>query len=295
MNGIWKLLFSCVLTALLTAISGYWLYLKQIEVPKLDVHTRYDSNYFSKPKFPDDQIKLIVNDSEKEKIGLLSVSLVNYSTKDLSDLSFTISLKLQQKNNFKVLAYSAVGQNDTPDKVDEIKKMIFDGDTYRFNYKASSINRVDEPDYGFQLRVLYEGEGEPQIQVSADGISTREYSDSHNRSKNQDSLKVTFLGVGLALVILIAAVAVVSLFIAPIISLLTHKWDVRFRQKRATDVYNVIKTNSLLPSLSDQQLKEHVADLLYQERLHYWDSQSMLSRWTQAMIRPERSEHIPTV
>ena len=96
MNGIWKTVLSCILSTVLTAIAAYWIHLEQIKVPKLDVHTSFESNYFSKPKFPNDQIRLIVNEIEQETIGIMYVSLVNYSIKSLSIylLASFLSLKI---------------------------------------------------------------------------------------------------------------------------------------------------------------------------------------------------------
>ncbi|WP_434566987.1 hypothetical protein QFW85_09215 [Vibrio chagasii] len=261
----------------------------------MDIHTSFDSNYFSKPKFPNDQIRLIVNETEQESIGIMYVSLVNFSTKELIDLPVNIILEPQNLGDFEVLAYSAVGEDENPELVEETKKMVFDKGIYRFSYKAKAINRIDEPDYGFQLRILFEGEEEPVVKVSTVGIDTREYDANNKPSSTKDTIKNTSLYILGMVFFIVLVVIFTGLFVLPVVSLLSHKSDVKFRKKRAAKLYKVIKSNALNPELDDEQLKEYVTELLYQERLQFWKSSSVIVKWTSAMIPPNKEEHRPAI
>lgn len=295
MNGIWKIVLSCILSAILTAIAAYWIHLEQIKVPKLDVATKFESNYFSNPKFPNDKIRLIVNKTEQEAIGIMYVSLVNFSTKELVDLPVSIIIEPHNVGGFEVLAYSAVGENEAPELVEETKKMVFDEGVYRFSYKAKAINRIDEPDYGFQLRILFKGKDEPNVKVSTAGIDTREYDEGNKPSSTKDTIKNTSMFILMMAVFLVLVIIFTWLIFMPIASLLSHKWDVDLRKKRAAKLFDVIKSSGLNPELNDEQLKDYVTEILYQERLQYWNASSAIVKWTSAMIPPNKEEHRPAI
>lgn len=295
MNGIWRVVFSCTLTAIFTAVIGYLLYLEQVKVPKLDIHKKFESNYFSKPKFPNDEVRLIVNNVEKEKIGIMYVSLVNFSTKDLLDLPVTIIIEPENVEQFKVLAHSAVGEHETTGSVIQTKKMVFDGNKYYFNFIAQAINRVDGPDPGLQLRLLFEGTEEPKVKVSAIGIDTREYDIDNSPSSSRDSIKTTSWLVLFMLSFVLIVIVVTGMFIMPAVSLFSHKSDVKFRKKRATALFHIIKENNLNPELDDEKLINYVTELLYQERLRNWNGLSIILKWTSAMIPPNKEDHRPAI
>ena len=295
MNGIWKTVLSCILSTVLTAIAAYWIHLEQIKVPKLDVHTSFESNYFSKPKFPNDQIRLIVNEIEQETIGIMYVSLVNYSIKELIDLPVSFILEPKNIGDFEVLAYSAVGENEAPELVEETKKMVFDEGVYRFSYKAKAINRTDDPNYGFQLRILFKGKEEPIVKVSTVGIDTREYNENNMPSSTKDTIKNTSMLILIMVGFLVLVIIFTGLIVMPIVSLLSHKSDVNNRKRRAAKLFDVIKSNGLNPELDDGQLKDYVTEVLYQERLQHWNTSSAVTKWISAMIPPNKEDHRPEI
>ncbi|RLV57817.1 hypothetical protein D5018_20560 [Parashewanella curva] len=158
MNNIWKnILVALALSAIFATTGSYFLYTGQLKITKLDLHQDFDANYFSKPKFPSNKIILTVDDIEKDKLGLFKISLVNFTTENYENIPINIKVTPKNKNEFKILGYSAVGQEELYDLVKETKKKHFDGSSHHFSYNVSSINRTEKSNYGMQLRILFEG------------------------------------------------------------------------------------------------------------------------------------------
>ncbi|WP_411679545.1 hypothetical protein [Aeromonas hydrophila] len=295
MNDIWKTILVAALSAILSFAGSYYIYSKQLEISKLDLHKNFDGSYFSKPKFPSDNIVLTVNGEEKDKIGLFQVSLVNYTTKDYIDIPVNIKITPKNKNDFKVLAYSAVGQDEVYDLVEELKGMEFDGNAYNFSYKISTINRTDKTDYGMQLRILFEGVEEPEVNVVAKGVGIRDFDIGNSPNQKAVSIKAAFLGVAILLVIALFSFFLMVLILGPIISFLTRKLDVKSRKKYAMELFDAIKNNSLLPSKTDEEIAGFVADMLFQRQCAWWDKKTPIGKWSLGLIAPERSDHLVEV
>lgn len=294
MNGIWKIVFSCVLTAILTAIVGYILYLEETKIPKLDYDTYFEKNYFSKPKFPDDEIKLIINDDEKEKIGMMSVSLFNFSTKDLISIPVIITITPKNASNFRVLAHSAVGANENSDLVVESRPMRIDDKSYIFSYTASSINRVDTSEYGMQLRILFEGEDRPKVSVNAIGISTREYDPAHSPSDIRKSIIITLLAFFTPIAVIVVTSFLAAIIIVPTVTFFSQNYDARRNRKRSKELADIIKEENFELNLDNDKIDKFVNDLLYKEAISAWKKQSLFSKLMYANIAPKHENYNPT-
>ncbi|MDN3402061.1 MULTISPECIES: hypothetical protein [Pseudoalteromonas] len=289
---MWKNILVAALSALFTFAGSYYFYSESLAISKLDLHKDYDDNYFSKPKFPSDDIILTVNKIEKEKIGLLQISLLNYTAKDYLDIPINFKLTPKELSNFKVLAYSVVGHGDVNDLVKEPKKMEFDGNSFNFSFKVSAINRTEKSDYGIQLRILFEGTEEPNIRAFAKGVGIRDFDINNSPYQETISKKSLLIFIG-ALVCFCLVMFIMMIFILnPVMSIMTRKSDIKSRQKYAESLFLAIKKENLLPGKTDPQIAEFIADMLHRRQCEWWDKRSPIAKWSLGLMAPERKEHL---
>ena len=295
MKDTWKSILVAAFTAIFAFAGSYYLYSEQLKISKLDIHKNFEGSYFSKPKFPSDNIVLTVNKEEKDKIGLFEISLVNYTTKDYLDIPINIKVTPKNKNEFKVLAYSAVGQNDVYDLVEESKEMAFDGSSYNFSYKISTINRTDKSDYGMQLRILFEGSEEPEVHVVAKGVGIRDFDINNSPYQKDINIKASLLGVGIIIGIILFMFILMTLILGPLISMLTRKLDIKNRKKFAQELFDAIKNNNLQPGKTDLEIANFVADMLFQRQCEWWRKKTIIGKWSLGLIAPHRNDHLVEV
>ena len=295
MNDTWKSLLVAALSAILAFAGSYYLYSEQLKISKLDLHKNFEGSYFSKPKFPSDDIILTVNKEEKDKLGLFQISLVNYTTKDYLDIPINIKVTPKNKNEFKLLAYSAVGQNEVYDLVEESKKMVFDGSSYNFSYKVSTINRTEKSDYGMQLRMLFEGTEEPEVDIVAKGVGIRDFDVNNSPYQKGINIKAAFLGVAIIVGLILSMFVLMILILGPIISIFTRKLDIKIRKKYAQEIFDAIKNNNLQPGKTDLEISNFVAEMLFQRQYEWWCKKTPIGKWSLGLIEPERSDHLVEV
>lgn len=295
MSETWKNVLVAALSAIFAFLGSYYFYSQKLEILKMDLHKSFDENYFSKPKFPSDDIILTVNNEEKEKLGLFQIYLLNYTTKDYLDIPISIKITPKKKSEFKVLAYSAVGQDEVYDLVEESKKMAFDGSSYNFSYKISSINRTERSDYGLQLRILFEGTEEPEVSIVAKGVGIRDFDINNSPYQKSENIKAIFLSIGVMIGFVLVMFILMALFLNPLISVLTKKIDTKTKRKYARELYNAIKNNELQPGKTDEEIANFVADMLFKRQCEWWDKKTPIGKWSLGLIAPERDDHLVQV
>lgn len=281
-----------ILSTLFAFAGSYYFYYEELQISKLDLHKTFDDNYFSKPKFPSDDIVLTINKEEKEKLGLFEVTLINYTTKNYLDIPVNLKIIPKDEAEFKILAYSAVGQNEVYDLVEETKKMKFDGNSYNFSYKVSSINRTEKNDYSMQLRILFEGTDQPEVKVVAKGVGIRDFdinNSPYQKNVNIQAVLIVISGmVGFILVLL----ALMTLIFNPLISLLTKKMAIKNNQKYAQELVDVIKNNKLQPDKTDEEISNFVADMLFKRQDEWWRNKTPIEKWSLGPSKPDRSDYL---
>ncbi|WP_324172037.1 hypothetical protein [Sulfurimonas sp.] len=279
------------ISALLAFAGSYYIYSEQLKINKLDLHNDFDANYFSKPKFPSDDIILTVNNIEKEQLGILKISLMNFSAKNFPDIPIKIKITPKNIKDFKILSYSAVGEKEFYDNVSETKKMFFDGTSYYFSYIVSSMNRTEKSNYGLQLRVLFEGTEEPKVSISAKDVSIRNYDVSNSPYQKSFNFKVSMFGIAILVGFFIILMLLLVTILGPIISLITKKSDRQNRQKYALEIFEAIKSDSLQVGTSDEQIRDFVASMLYKQQLERWNKKTIIGKWSLGMIVPNKADH----
>jgi hypothetical protein len=289
MSEIWKGLIIGAATVIFATIGVYY---QQLEINKLDVLTDFDVSYFSKPKFPNDEIVLTVNNVEKNKLGILRVALFNYSSQELTDIPINIKVTPKTQSGFKLLSYSAVGGQSIPDLVKEVKAMVFDGQSYYFSYIVSSINRTEKEDYGFQLRVLFEGDEEPMVSVVPKGIGVRAFDIQNSPSQKEANVEAVFVTLISLVIIVVAAFLFGFIIVTPVLSLSFRKLEYKSFQKHAKDLIDSIESGNLLPDKSDEEVRLFVADMMFNKRSTWWKSLSFLGKLSLGMIEPKREDHL---
>jgi hypothetical protein len=291
MNDIWKNLIIAVISFLLAFIGQYYYYQDQLEIKQLDVHKHFDPNFIAKPKFPDSKIEFKIDGNEKDEVGKLNISIVNYSTKAFEDLPIKIKITPEDTNNFKVLTYSAVGEKEVSGLIKEDQKMTFDGNSYTFSYTVSTVNREEQNNYSLQLRILFEGNEEPNVDVVAKGVGTRDYDETNSPHQKSISWKAAWLAIGLFILVLSGIFIVTWLIIGPIISLATQNMELNRCKKYATQLIEAIRAENLHPELDDVQLSNHVAKMLYARQLIWWNNQSGLRKWSFGFVAPKSDDY----
>lgn len=244
MNNLWKNFIVAVTSALITVLGSYYIYKQEIEIKKIDVDSEFDANYFSKPKFPNSKVSLTVDGDEKNKIGTMKISLVNYSPKNYTDIPVSIKLTPENLKDFKILAYSAVGEKEMANLITEIKPMKFDGKSYNFTYQVLSINRTEYSDYGLQLRILFEGSIEPKIDVVAKGVGTRKFNLGNSPYQKNLNIQASLLVFIILVVLILVTIILSTVVIAPITTLLTRNLDRQKNKKYSREIFNSIKNEN---------------------------------------------------
>jgi hypothetical protein len=291
MNDTWKNILISLLSALLAFAGSYYIYVEQLKINKLDLHKEFDENYFSKPKFPSDNITLTVNNEEKEQLGIMKISIVNFSSKNYLDIPIKIKLTPIDTSEFKILSYSAVGEKEFYDNIKEDKKMRFDGKSYDFSYTVSSMNRSEKSDYGLQLRILFEGKGEPKVSISAKDVTIQDYDISHSPYQKNLSFKASLFGIGILVIFSLVVIFLMLTILGPIISWSTKKTDIKNKQKYARELFDAIKSESLQMGTTDDELKTFVSSMLYNQQLERWNSKTIISKWSLGMIAPNIEDY----
>lgn len=291
MRDIGRNIIIALISVALTLMGNYFYDSSKNAIKKLDIHTNFDPEYISKPNFPDSKIEFKVDDIEKNKLGRLDISILNYTESNFKDLPIRIKITPVKPSDFKIIAYSVVGEKELTDLVIKDKDMEFNGTSYFFSYTAKSLNREEKKDYGMQLRVLFEGNTEPVIDVIPSGVSTREFDYDNSPYQNEIAWKATWLGLGVLILSLTAIFIFTWLILGPVISRLTQKMDVKSRKKYARYIFNAIKKDNLQPNMNDQELANYVAQVLYNERQERWQNMSLVGKWSLGLIEPNRDDY----
>jgi len=289
-----KNILVAVVSALLAIVVQQYYFEKQNEIQKIDVHTNFDSDYISKPKFPDAKVEIKVDGKTKESIGILEISLVNFSRKVYKDVPFIIEVKPKKNSSFTYLSHFAHGEKGMKDLVEKTKEYEFDNGVHRFSYKVKSLNRSDEAVIGMTLGVLFEGEEEPEVVVSAVGLSTRDF-DIENSPTQSKVKRDTFI---MLILVVLGLVVTILLLVSPVMSRLTLLLDRKNDKRYARQLFDVLKVEmSVNPItdldclMTDDQLKHLVSKILYKRQLNWWNKKSFLGKWCLGMRTPQPHDY----
>jgi len=184
-----------------------------------------------------------------------------------------------------------VGEKEFYDNIKEDKKMEFDGKSYNFSYTVSSMNRTEKSDYGFQLRILFEGKEEPKISISAKNVSVQDYDVNHSPHQENLNLKASLFGIGALVILFIVVMFLMLAILGPIISWSTRKSDVKNKQKYAKELFDAIKSESLQTGTTDEKLRDFVTSMLYKQQLERWNNKTIIGKWSLGMIAPNIEDH----
>ena len=292
MNDIWKNLIIAVISFLLAFIGQYYYYQKQLEIKKFDIHEEFDPNFIAKPKFPNSKIEFKVDGDDKDKAGKLNISIINYTSANYSDIPVKIKVTPKDPSRFKVIAYSAVGEQEIADLVAEDKKMLFDGTSYNFSFLVETINREEKNNYAMQLRLLVEGSEQPEVDVVAKGVGTRKYDASNSPYQKSITWKAAWIAIGFFILLIVIVFIATLLIIGPLISVATKKLDARNNHKYAAEMIEAIKVEELQSDMTDSELSEYVAKMLYRRKVIWWHKKTLLSKWTLGLIAPHFDDYL---
>ncbi|MBV1929712.1 MAG: hypothetical protein KUG81_09415 [Gammaproteobacteria bacterium] len=287
MSVVWKNILVAVFSFLLAIVGQQYYFEKQNEIQRIDVHTSFDSDYISKPKFPDSKVEITVDGNTKDSIGLLEVSLVNFSSKVFTDVPLLIEIRPKKTGTFNYLSHFAHGEKGMKDLVVKTKDYEYDNGVHRFSYKVKSLNRSEEADISMKLGVLFEGEKEPDVLVSAVGLSTREFNIENSPSRAKVKRDAFLLVIGLFLGLFL----VTFIMVGPLISRLTSPLDRKSNKRYAKELFDVLRAEPLHQSMTDGDLKGHIATILYKRQIIWWSSKSWLGKWSLGMREPQPSDY----
>lgn len=287
MSDVWKNILVAIMSFLLAIVGQQYFFDKQNEIQKIDIHTSFDSNYLSKPKFPDTKVEIKVDGNTKEAIGLLEISLVNFSNKVFTDVPIIIEVKPRKNDSFIYLSHFALGDKDIKELVEETKPYEFENGVHRFSYKAKSLNRSEEADIGMKLGILFEGQQEPEVVVSVIGLNTRDFNIEHSPARSKVQRDAFFIIV----MLVIGLFAFTFIIFGPIISRLSSPLDRKNNKQYASQIFEVLRADPQYRSLSDEDLKVHIEGFLYKRQIIWWNAKSWLGKWSLGMREPQSSDY----
>jgi len=288
MSDLWKNLTVAIVSFLLAILGQQYFFNKDNEIQYLDIYTSFDNNYISKPKFPDSKVTIIVDRKTKESIGLFEIALVNFSNEVYKNIPIIIEVKPKKGDSFTYLSHFAHGEKEMKELVEETKPYEFDNGIHRFSLKAKSLNRTETPKAAaLKLGILFEGEHEPEVSISAVGLSTRYYDPGHSPVHSKVQRDAVLITIAFILVIFIFLFTVLM----PILSRLLSPFDRRNEKKYARQLFDVLENDPKYTSMSEEELKEHIANFLYKIRINWWNSKSLLTKWTFGMREPQQDDY----
>ncbi|MGL4918579.1 MAG: hypothetical protein ACRC5D_20400 [Aeromonas allosaccharophila] len=287
MQNLWKNIVVSIVSALLAIAGQQYFFDKQNEIPKIDVYKNFDNAYLSKPKFPDSKVEIKVDGNTKESIGLLEIALINFSHQSFNNIPIIIEVKPKNGEKFTYLSHFVHGEKGIRDLVKEIKPYEVDNGTHRFSYNVVSLNRTDEANLSMKLGILFEGQHEPDVVVSAAGVNTREFN-IENSPARANVQRDTFL---LMIAFIVGLLAFIFIIFGPIISRFTLPLDKKSDKRYAKQIFDVMRVDTYYESMSDDTLKRHVASFLYKRQLNWWNKKSFFGKWYLGMRTPQPDDY----
>jgi len=286
-SDVWKNIVVAVVSFLLAILGQQYFFNKQHEIPKVDIITNFDSNYLSKPKFPDSKVEIKVDNNTKDSIGLLEVALVNFSHKVFKDVPVIIEIKPKKGDSFTYLSHFAHGEKELKDLVEETKPYEFNNGVHRFSYKAISLNRSEEADIAMKLGILFEGQEEPDVVVSVAGLNTRDFNIENSPAREKVQRDAIFI----LIAVILGLFAFIFIIFGPIISRLITPLDRKSDKRYSKQIFEVLRSESHYSHMSDDELKIHVANFLYKRQLNWWNSKSLFGKWSLGMREPQPTDY----
>lgn len=287
MSDFWKNLTVAIVSFLLAILGQQYFFNKGNEIQYLDIYTSFDNNYISKPKFPDSKVTIIVDKKTKESIGLFEIALVNFSNEVYKDIPIIIEVNPKKGDSFTYLSHFAHGEKEMKELVEETKPYEFDNGIHRFSLKAKSLNRTETAEAALKLGILFEGEHEPEVSISAVGLSTRDYDPEHSPVRSKVQRDAVLISIAFILVLFIFLFTVFM----PILSRLLSPFDRKNDKKYARQLFDVLENDSKYESMSEEELKEHIANFLYKRQINWWNSKSLLTKWIFGMREPQPNDY----
>lgn len=270
--------------AILATIGNYLIANKSEDIPYFDQFFSNDKSIISKQNLFSHDVKLLIDDKEIDKISKFEIGLINYSDKYYKDIEVAVRIKIKDAD-FKILSTHAFGGRYEKELIEEIKS----DDNNILKYKIKVAKRTSTYEHFFRVIVYYEGardisENDVQITILNAEPRIREFDSAHSPENTKNNLRYT---VTLAVTIILSILfAFVSLFV---LAHLTKKSDIETRKKTAKRFYDVAKNIQTLSQVED--LKGSFEDLLYQERMHRWDSASMFTRLIEVESKPRKEDY----
>ena len=74
----------------------------------------------------------------------------------------------------------------------------------------------------------------------------------------------------------------------PIISILLRPLDRKIDRKDAKSLFDAMRNEKLQKEITDQELKDYVAKILYAQRKATWDTRSLIGKWAVGFREPQR-------
>lgn len=281
-----QILISIILTGLVSFLIQQNAYLIENKIQMLDMHTEINENYLSKPNFPKSNIELKVDGVNKDQLGLLTISFFNYSKKNLSKSSVRIIVTPDDIKDFDLVSYFAVGEKQIPNLLKEVEKVEFNGQSFIFNYEIDFINRTDKIDYSIQLKIMYEGSNDINVEAVAEGIGIRKYNKNNMPYNRKTNIQAILLLLSMFLVII--SISIISSFIY---SKLFRGSKQKLLNNELNKIYKIMRNDLKYTEISDDELKKRVSNLEYKKDLFDWNNKSKFSKFLDGFYSPDNRNY----
>lgn len=269
-------------------VQQYSTYENQIQY--LDYKIEQNIGFLSKPNLPDHDVKIMVDDKVTETLSKFTISIFNYSDKDYSNVPIYINIITKDGKKPLVIGEYAVGENDIPESIKKVPNLepIHRKDVVRYGYTLSSVNRTEKLSPVFQANFLIEGKESPEMEIYTNytGLKIREFDYDHVPYLKSLKRKQFIISIGI-IVIFILIYLIVIIVIGWLINLLPRKKKI----KQVRELTDSISQNSFISQLSEEQRKDLIADIFYQQDKNKWDRTNKLIRWLRGEKEPDRSQY----
>lgn len=281
-----KKLLLAILPVLFAFLIQQYFYIKQNEFLWIDMHTEINENYLSQPNFPNSNVEIKVDGDSKTNLSLITVSFFNYSNKNITDTTLDLKITPQRYDDFNVITHYAVGEKNIPNLIRESRPVTETGKSIIFHYDIDFINRTDKVDYNIQLKLLYEGTSEINIESVIPGARVRNY-DKSNMPYN----KIVNIQSTLILILFLLAIISLSLISSFIYSKFSNKSRIKTLKKYVMNIYSEMRKDDFYSELSDEVLKDHCATILFNRDIKNWNNKNKFSKFLDGNNKPTFSDY----
>lgn len=244
--------------------------------------------------YVDPKTSIVAMDGDEIRdYGKVTVSLVNYSYRDLEYFEFYLDLTRKDGGVINLKKVNYAGKSGIKELVSElpVKTPSTDG-AIRKKFRVVTANRADYDQFFFSIDYIVDGKVVlDQVNVElislTQGVEVRTFDIEHTPRIVHNNRKAWLL----AALVSIGVVVIIFLVIFPLSTFLTRPIDAKLRRAFAGDIYSALQNHQAFEGASEDAKKLLARDLAYLQRRNFYETKSRLYRYVFGLSKPSRDDY----